>query len=81
MLNIQLLAFGIARDIIGSRTASLELPDDASLQDLRILLLERFPAFAQLRSLAFAVNTDYQTDEYLIRDGDEVVLIPPVSGG
>ncbi len=81
MLKIQLLAFGIAKDIIGARSASIELPATASLKDLRTELLGRFPAFSQLRSLAFAVNTDYRSDDYLLRDGDEVVLIPPVSGG
>jgi molybdopterin synthase sulfur carrier subunit len=42
---------------------------------------ERFPALAALRSLAVAVNGQYADAATSIQPGDEVALIPPVSGG
>ena len=45
------------------------------------MLVHQFPELASLRSLSFAVGEDYQEDNYVLREGDEVVVIPPVSGG
>ena len=44
-------------------------------------LISQFPDFEKLASLKFAVNTNYVDDSYQLKENDEVVLIPPVSGG
>ena len=80
-MTIRLLAFGIAKDIIGGSKMELELADAANIAQLKSRLIQDFPEFEKLRSLAFAVNTTYQKDDFQLGDGDEVVLIPPVSGG
>lgn len=80
-MRIDVIAFGIARDILRARTLQLELPEGASLASLRASLCLQYPEFQRLRSLAFAVNENYQPDDYILSDQDEVVLIPPVSGG
>ena len=43
--------------------------------------VERYPEFAKLKSLSFAVGENYQDDSYALHENDEVVIIPPVSGG
>lgn len=79
--TIQVLAFGIARDIIGTSLLDLEVREGLSVGELRQYIQQSYPQLAQLRSLAIAVNSTYAPDEQFIRPGDEVALIPPVSGG
>lgn len=80
-MNIEILAFGIAKDIINGSTLSIEVEDGISVADLKTKLCEQYPDFKKLSSLAIAVNTAYQEDGYILTANDEVVIIPPVSGG
>ncbi|NRB62040.1 MAG: MoaD/ThiS family protein [Saprospiraceae bacterium] len=80
-MKIKLLAFGIARDILGAGQTHTELPEGSTIGDLRSKLYTDFPAFAKLASLAIARNNEYTGDTDLISATDEIVLIPPVSGG
>ncbi len=80
-MNIEILAFGIAKDIINGRTLSIELPEGANVGLLKNELAVRFPNFQKLKSLAIAVNEEYQTDDFTLNENDEIVIIPPVSGG
>ncbi len=80
-MKIEILAFGIAKDIINGRTLSLELPNGADVALLKNELCNRFPDFQKLKSLAIAVNEEYQLDDFGLNEKDEVVIIPPVSGG
>lgn len=80
-MEIKILAFGIAKDIIKDKNLRVTLPPGASVGLLKNFLLEKYPDFGKLRSLAVAVNTEYCTDDHLLAEADEVVLIPPVSGG
>jgi molybdopterin converting factor small subunit len=80
-MKISLVAFGIAREIMKSRTWVLELEPGSNIAQLKQMLVHQFPELASLRSLSFAVGEDYQEDNYVLREGDEVVVIPPVSGG
>lgn len=80
-IRIKVVAFGIARDIIGGRELDLSLNEGLFASQAMDILRERFPAFDQLSSLQLAINEEYVTDKYLIKEGDELVLIPPVSGG
>lgn len=79
-MNVKLVAYGIAKEILGGST--LVYPcEGQTIAALKQSLEADYPAFAKLRSLDFAINEDYQADSYVIQPGDEVVIIPPVSGG
>jgi len=81
-MEINIVAFGIAREILKSRTLLVELePSSATIAQLKQHLINRYPELSTLRSLSFAVGEDYQEDNYILNEGDEVVVIPPVSGG
>ncbi len=80
-MKIEILAFGIAKDIVGGRTLALELPNGTTVGRLKEQLCGRFPAFLKLKSLSVAVNSEYRSDDFLLGEKDEVVIIPPVSGG
>jgi len=80
-MKIRLVAFGIAKEILEGSKAEIELDEKANISDLKSKLTSRYPAFSDLASLRFAINEDYQEDGYELNENDEVVIIPPVSGG
>lgn len=80
-VKIKLIAYGIAKDILGGGSKDYAVKARCSIGQLKQLLINDFPEFEKLRSLKFAIDEEYQTDDYLILEGDEVVIIPPVSGG
>jgi molybdopterin converting factor small subunit len=55
--------------------------ENETIEGLKQNLLSEFPAFASLSKLSFAVGEEYRENSFLLKDGDEVVIIPPVSGG
>lgn len=80
-MKLTIVGFGIAKDIIGGNTVKMDLPDSPSVGQLKGALFEQYPEFKALRSLAIAVNSEYASDELVLQSRDDVVLIPPVSGG
>ncbi len=80
-MTIQLISYGIARDILGSKELSYTLPEQTSVADLLKALESDYPTLSGLASLKVAVNGSYALASQVISEQDEVVLIPPVSGG
>lgn len=80
-MNLKILSFGIAKEIIGQLELPVQLSDSATVADLKQFLISQFPDFQKLTSLRVAVNTEYADDSTLLHSNDEIVLIPPVSGG
>jgi molybdopterin converting factor small subunit len=49
---------------------------------LQGLLNERYPSLrAGITAVRFSVNRQFADDDHVLADGDEVAIIPPVSGG
>lgn len=80
-MKIKVLAFGIAKDIFGNSTVSMELPNDSSVYNLKYSLESQYPRLKQLSSYMVAVNNEYALPEDTLHATDEVAVIPPVSGG
>jgi molybdopterin synthase sulfur carrier subunit len=81
-MTYKILTFGIAKDIIGTRTLMLTIEQPIfTVADLKIQIVTLYPAFQNLHSFAIAVNTEYADDDLLLNTADEIVIIPPVSGG
>jgi len=80
-MKIKILAFGIAKDIIKGQNLEMEVADGQNVGALKNQLCEKFPDFSRLRSLAIAVNATYEADDFVLSEKDEIVIIPPVSGG
>ncbi len=79
-LTIQM--FAVARDLAGAPSVDLEVPEGATIGQVRELLGQRVPALASLQKhCLFAVNADYANDATVVPTGAEVACIPPVSGG
>ncbi len=80
-MNIEIIAFGIAKDILKGKSVQLDLPAGETVSGVKKRLITEFPDFQSLASLQLAVNAEYVDDSYVLNENDEVVLIPPVSGG
>ncbi len=83
-MRVQVLSFGVLKDWLGSQVATMELPDGASVGGLLERLRPIMPAGAaaeMLGSIAVSVNAEYAQATHILHDGDEVGLLPPVSGG
>lgn len=80
-MHLKILSFGIAKEIIGQLEWSMQLAEAGTVADLKEKLITQFPDFQQLASLRVAVNTEYAADDTVLNPNDEIVLIPPVSGG
>lgn len=80
-MNIDIIAFGIAKDILKGKSVRLELDRNATVASVKRKLVNDYPAFKTLASLQLAVNAEYVEDSHMLNENDEVVLIPPVSGG
>lgn len=80
-MEIKLIAFGIAKDILEGSSIDYNIDPKSSIGDLKKKIVASYPDFKKLQSLKFAINEDYQNDNYELQTNDEVVIIPPVSGG
>ena len=79
---IRVLLFGAAADRAGTREIELLAEDGATLGELWRLLADRHPELVPMRdTLAFAVNGEYARMDAGVSPGDEVAVLPPVSGG
>jgi molybdopterin converting factor subunit 1 len=79
---IKVLLFGAAADRAGTRETELPVDDGLTLAELWPLIAERHPDLAPMRdTLAFAINGEYARADAGVSPGDEVAVLPPVSGG
>jgi len=81
-MKIQVLFFGILKEIVGRSAETVDLPEEARIRELLVHYAQKVPSFeTMLPILAVAVNQEYSGVDRTLRDGDEVGLLPPVSGG
>ncbi len=81
-MRIRVLYFGILKDLFARETETIEIPDDADVAVLYHHLRARASNQVEVwQSLAVAVNREYAGPATVLHDGDEVALLPPVSGG
>lgn len=80
-MKVNILAFGIAKEIFGGSSINVELNDACAVNELRHSLEEKFPRLKQLSSFRIAVNNHFASLDEVITEQDEIAIIPPVSGG
>ena len=80
-MKINILAFGIAKDIFNGTSIAVEINNDATVYNLKYLLEQQYPRLKQLKSYMVAVNNEYALPGDTIHERDEIAIIPPVSGG
>jgi len=79
-MKVKLVAYGIAKDILDGKHLDFELSGE-SIADLKLQLFSAYPKLDELKSIRFAVNDTYVEEDLVVKENDEIILIPPVSGG
>jgi molybdopterin converting factor small subunit len=81
-MEVTVLFHSYFRELTGCPEAIEEIPGNSRLADLIARLHQRFPRLQPMqRSTLIAVGVEYQDANYVLQDGDEVSLFPPVQGG
>ena len=81
-MRVRIKLFAVVKERAGVGETALELPDGATVAAASQALKQKFPAIENfLARSAFAVNREYVDPATVLRDGDELAVIPPVSGG
>jgi molybdopterin converting factor subunit 1 len=81
-MRVRVLYFGVLKDVFGGSGEDLDLAEGASVADLIAACRRRAVSAAEVwDSIAVAVNQEYARGVVVLKDGDEVALLPPVSGG
>jgi molybdopterin synthase catalytic subunit len=76
-VEVTVLLFAMLRERAGARQITIELPDGARVRDA----LDSLGDLARDLPLVMAVNREYAPEDHVLDPGDELALIPPVSGG
>lgn len=81
-MRVRVLFFGILRDLSGKASEEIELPEGSLARDILSRYGSENPRLEEsFASIAVAVNQQYSGTEQKLHDGDEIALLPPVSGG
>ncbi|WP_160139578.1 molybdopterin converting factor subunit 1 [Chryseobacterium sp. c4a] len=80
-MKLNILTFGITKDIFEAPEKELEVKDNLTVKELKDILETDFPQLITLKSYFIAVNEEYAEDDQIIVSTDEIAIIPPVSGG
>jgi molybdopterin synthase sulfur carrier subunit len=81
-MNIRILFHSYFRDLTGCSETDETVADGSTIRELLGQLHTRFPRLKDMaRSTLVAVGVEYQGGDYVLNDGDEVSLFPPVQGG
>lgn len=81
-ITVVVKLFAAYQDAYGAPELRLELPQGATVEQVCDRILRDRPQLAPLKSMTqFGVNLEFVSAETIVKNGDEIVLIPPVSGG
>jgi molybdopterin synthase sulfur carrier subunit len=81
-IKIRLKLFSVAKDLAGFEEKLINVPSGSPPEAVLDFLVRQNPGFSRWKpSLRIAVNMEYDESHRPLKDGDEVAIIPPVSGG
>ena len=81
-MNIKVLYFAAIREKLGKSSENITVDDGISLKEIMGKLSGNYEIIAEMdKSLMVAVNREYRGRETILREGDEIAIIAPVSGG
>jgi len=81
-MKIRVLFFGVLKDLAGQPELSVSAPDRATLRDVLDDCEKRIPRLKEFNSsIAISLNQEYAEMSAAVKEGDEIGLLPPVSGG
>ncbi|MCY4113178.1 MAG: MoaD/ThiS family protein [Chloroflexi bacterium] len=81
-IRVSLLLFASVAEVAGERRRVVSVPEGTTARGLFLLLAEDVPALAgRVEHVSFARNQQFVPPDTVLEDGDELAVIPPVSGG
>lgn len=81
-MRVKVKLFAVFRDMVGTKEEDLELEQGTTVQGLLEKYITRFPEMGRFRDhIILSVNKEYGAPGKVLKDGDEVSFLPPVSGG
>jgi molybdopterin synthase sulfur carrier subunit len=80
-MKIKVKCFSQVKYALGENEINVELENGSTTSDLEKIIRDKANGKLDYVSLRIAVNQQYQSDEIVLNDGDEVAFIPPVQGG
>jgi molybdopterin synthase catalytic subunit len=82
LMKIRVLFFGMLKELVGRSSDCVDLPEGARVEDVLAYYARQAPRLEAMRpALALSVNQEYARPDRALAAGDEVGLLPPVSGG
>jgi molybdopterin converting factor small subunit len=81
-MGVSVHFYSYFKDLTGCAQISETVAEGGTLADLLEIIFHRFPKLSVMKkSMLVAVGVDYQSRDYILKNGDEVSLFPPVQGG
>lgn len=81
-MRIAVQLFARLHDLAGTRAMQVDVPSQSTVRDVWAAVIQAAPAVAAMAgAVTAAVNEDFATMATVVRDGDDVAFLPPVSGG
>lgn len=81
-MRVSVHFYSYFKDLTACEQITEAIAEGSTLAELLKKIFKRFPKLAAMeKSMLVAVGVDYQPREYVLKDGDEVSLFPPVQGG
>ena len=80
-MKIKIKIFGQHKEDLNKSELVINSKNNLTINDLIELLKIKEPNFSKFKSYAIAVNLNYENSDYMLKENDEVAIIPPVSGG
>ncbi len=81
-MRVRVLFFGLVRDLMGRSQDELELAGESRLGDIFDHYAASKPALHGLsHNILLSRNLEFASRDEIVRDGDEIGFLPPVSGG
>ena len=80
-MELKILYFGVSRDQTNKDEEDLAVNENLTAGEFKRKLTEMYPKLEDIQSFALAVNESYAEDSLMLKEGDTIAIIPPVSGG
>ncbi|BAQ61752.1 molybdenum cofactor biosynthesis protein MoaD [Geminocystis sp. NIES-3708] len=82
LITVKVKLFAIYSEICKEKELTLNIPDQSKVKDILDIIIQKQPSLKNWENITkLAVNLEFVSPNFEVKNGDEIALIPPVSGG